>query len=232
LDVVNDMAIATGERLGRATEDYVKAIFKLEEVDKSVSTNVLADVVGVSPAAVTKAVHQLTKHGLATHEPYRGVSLTAAGRRLALEMIRHHRLLETFLHDILGYAWDEVDPEAEHLEHHISEKFEAAIDKLLGYPRFDPHGDCIPEPNGEVPPQRGRSLADADAADRVVVVRVRDKNPEALQYLGRLGMHVGCVVDVVEKQPFRGPLTLRIDARDCVVGRELAGEVFVEACSP
>lgn len=229
---VNNMATATSQRLGRATEDYIKAIFKLEVGGAPVSTNSLAETVGVSAAAVTKAIQQLAKKDLASHEPYHGVSLTAAGRKVALEIIRHHRLLETFLHDILGYSWDEVDAEAERLEHHISEKFEAAIDKLLGYPSFDPHGDPIPELDGHMSPRRGHSLAEAAEAETVRIIRVRDRDSEVLQYLGRLGMHVGAVVKVIEKHPFHGPLTVRVDSHDRVVGREVAGSVFVERCEP
>ncbi|MFQ5462667.1 MAG: metal-dependent transcriptional regulator [Phycisphaerae bacterium] len=227
------MALTTGPRLGRATEDYIKAIFELEErglnePGRAVSTNRLAEVIGVSPAAASKAVRQIAQKQLAVYEPYRGVSLTEAGRMVALEIIRHHRLLETFLHEILGYSWDEVDEEAERLEHHISEKFEAAIDRLLGYPSFDPHGEPIPERSGAMGPRRGTSLADASTEEWLVVVRVRDRDPEVLQYLDRVGMRVGTVFEVIEKQPFCGPLTLRIDEHDRVVGRELAGHVFVE----
>lgn len=222
------MRVATSPGLGQASEDYIKAIFKLEEKGRSVSTNSLADVVGVSPAAVTKAVQQLARKKLVSYEHYHGVSLTQSGRKVAVEMIRHHRLLETFLHNVLGYTWDEVDSEAERLEHHISEKFEAAIDKMLGYPSFDPHGDPIPEHNGRMSARRGKSLADAETAERVSVVRVRDRHPQALQYLNNLGMRVGTVIEVIDKQPFHGPLTLRIDSIDHVVGRELAGHVFVE----
>ncbi len=222
------MTVATSPGLGQANEDYIKAIFKLEEKGRSVSTNNLADVVGVSPAAVTKAVRQLARKKLVNHEPYHGVWLTQAGRRVALETIRHHRLLETFLHDVLGYTWDEVDSEAERLEHYVSEKFEAAIDRVLNYPSVDPHGDPIPRPDGHMGPRRGRSLADIEANETVVIVRVRDRDPEALQYLYRLGMRVGTVMEVIGKQPFHGPLTLRIDSKNHVVGRERAGHVFVQ----
>ena len=226
------MSVLTSPRLGRATEDYIKAIFKLEEKGRAVCTNRLADVIGVSAAAVTKAVRQLARKDLASYEPYHGVSLTASGRRVALEIIRHHRLIETFLHDILGYSWDEVDAEAERLEHHISEKFEAAIDRLLGYPSFDPHGDPIPEPSGAMDPRRGTSLSDTPAAETVRVIRVRDSDPEVLQYLTRLGVRVGSVIQVIERHPFRGPLRLRIDGREHTVGLEVAGCVFVEPRKP
>lgn len=216
------------EKLGRATEDYVKAIFKLQEKHRPVSTNRVADKLDVSPAAVTKAFRVLVRKGLVDHEPYHGVSITPAGRSAALEIIRRHRLLETFLHDVLGYSWDEVDAEAEQLEHHISAKFEAAIDRLLGFPSLDPHGDPIPDRDGAVSALRGTSLAESKSADTVVVVRVRDRNPAALQYLAGIGVHVGAVIEIVEIQPFSGPLTLRIDAHDRVVGRELADYVFVD----
>jgi DtxR family Mn-dependent transcriptional regulator len=215
-------------RLGRAREDYLKAIFKLQErFQHKVPTNKLAEELKVSPAAVTKAVKHLSKDGLANYKPYSGVSLTEEGRSSALEIIRHHRLLELFLHDILGYSWDEVDEEAERLEHHISEKFEASIDRLLNYPKIDPHGDPIPSLDGKVASRHGKSLADCEESEVVVVVRVSDSNSEALQYLDRLAMHPDAVVEIVEKQPFDGPLTLRINSSDHVVGRELASYVSV-----
>ena len=218
----------TGKRLGRATEDYLKAIYHLEEKGRAVSTSSLSELIGVSPPAVTKAIRQLADKGLVRYVPYKGVALADEGRRIALEMVRHHRLLETFLHDVLGYSWDEVDAEAERLEHHISEKFEAAIDKLLDYPLFDPHGDPIPRMDGRMNTPIARSLVDCEPGERVEIVRVRDRDPDALQYLGRLAMHVGAVLDVVERQPFHGPLTLRVNEREYAIGRELAGLVFVK----
>lgn len=214
------------QHFGQAAEDYLKAIFKLQG-DKPVSTNRLAEALNVSPAAVTKAVRQLADKDLVVHRPYRGVSLTADGRKAALEILRHHRLLERFLHDVLGYGWDEVDEEAERLEHHISEKFEARIDRLLNYPKFDPHGDPIPSEDGEIADQPGRPLADCEREDTVVVLRVKDGDPAVLQYLQGLGMRLGARIEVLDKQPFHGPLTLRIDSADRSIGRELAAHVFV-----
>ncbi len=218
----------TEQRPGQATEDYLKAIYRLEEKGRAVSTGSLSEMLGVSPPAVTKAIRQLSHKGLVRYVPYKGVALADAGRAIALEIIRHHRLIETFLHEVLGYSWDEVDAEAERLEHHISEKFEAAIDKLLDYPRFDPHGDPIPRMDGRIHQSTARSLTECNPGDCVEIVRVRDRDPEALQYLGRLAMRVGAVLDVIEKQPFQGPLTLRVNHREHAIGRELAGLVFVK----
>jgi DtxR family Mn-dependent transcriptional regulator len=219
---------ATDQRPGQATEDYLKAIYRLEEKGRTVSTSSLSEVLGVSPPAVTKAIRQLSRKGLVRYVPYKGVALADAGRAIALEIVRHHRLIETFLHQVLGYSWDEVDAEAERLEHHISEKFEAAIDKLLDYPRFDPHGDPIPRMDGRIHQSTARSLTECKPGDRVEIVRVRDRHPDALQYLGRLAMRVGAVLDVIEKQPFQGPITLRINDQQRAIGRELAGLVFVK----
>ncbi len=222
------MTAATGPQLGQSTEDYLKAIFKLEELGP-VGTSCLAEALDVSAAAVSKSVQQLAERGYVNHRPYRGVSLTAKGRKVALEIIRHHRLLELFLHDVLGYGWHEVDAEAERLEHHISEEFEARIDRLLNYPSIDPHGDPIPSREGHFEPRTGKPLADCEAGDGVMILRVCDRNPEALKYLGRRHLRPGTLVKIVEVQPFNGPLTLQTALETFSIGKELAGYVFVKA---
>ncbi len=223
------MTDRTRPELGQSAEDYLKAIFKLRQGDEPVATNTLADALRVTPAAVTKAMGQLAKKRLVNHRPYHGVSLTRGGRRAALSIIRRHRLLEQFLHDVLGYGWDEVDAEAEQLEHHVSEEFVARVDRLLNYPSIDPHGDPIPSHDGTFTPRQGKPLADCDQADTVIILRVSDGDPRRLQFLDRLGMHPGAAVEVIDKQPFEGPLTLRINSIDHAIGRELAGTVFVRS---
>lgn len=213
----------------QAVEDYLKAIYELQEDQETVSTTALSSHLNTSPAAATKMVKQLAEQQLVAHTPYYGARLTAAGSAVALEVIRHHRLLELYLHEMLGYSWDEVDAEAERLEHHISEAFEARIDRLLDYPDTDPHGDPIPGPDGSITPPRGERLSEAEPGERVVVLRVRDSDPEVLRYLARIGVHLGAGITVCEKQPFNGPLTLVIGDTTHSVGRELAGQVFVEA---
>lgn len=225
------MAISVEERLGGSTEDYIKAIFKLEDERGAASTTGLAERLRVSPAAVTKAVRVLADKRLANHRPYRGVSLTAAGKRVALEVIRRHRLLERFLHDVLGYGWDEVDVEAERLEHHVSDEFIARIDRLLNYPGFDPHGDPIPSFQGTLTPRVEKPLVECAEPGGFVLVRVRDGDPQVLRYLDSLGLRLGTTIEVVEKQPFDGPFALRVHVGDQVVdrtvGHELAKNVFV-----
>lgn len=222
-----------GERVfSQAVEDYVKAIYKLQCRREVVSTNALAKQMGTSPAAATKMIKNLSSLRLAEHTPYYGVRLTTAGEKVALEVIRHHRLLELYLHQALGYSWDEVDAEAEKLEHHISEEFEDRIDRMLDYPRTDPHGDPIPTREGTIAPDRGKPLSDSEPGDTLIVRRVQDSDPEALRYLKRMGVELQSVVAVMEKQPFNGPLTVEIDGKTHTLGRELAGHVFVESYEP
>lgn len=213
--------------LGQSAEDYLKAIFKLQQADGAVSTSSLACTLAVSPAAATKAVQLLAAKKLIHYRPYHGVTLTEKGRKAALKIVRHHRLLELFLHDVLGYSWDEVDAEAERLEHHISDEFVARIDRLMNYPQLDPHGDPIPTRDGTLAKCSGRALADCHPQERVVIDRVRDKDPRILQFLGQMGVRPGVVIEIVARQPFNGPLTLRIGSEDHAVGCELAGNVFV-----
>lgn len=211
----------------QAVEDYVKAVYKLQQECESVSTSALARRMKTSPAAATKMIQYLADNHLLDYTRYYGARLTPAGEKVALEIIRHHRLLELYLHQALGYEWDEVDAEAEKLEHHISEEFEERIDRILDYPDTDPHGDPIPTRDGRIAPRRGAPLADAEPGDSLVVLRVRDSDPEVLRYLARIGLRLRVTVDVAEKQPFNGPLLVHVAGETHSIGRELAGHVFV-----
>ena len=215
----------------QAMEDYLKAIYSLQQDNEVVSNNSIAQAVGTSPAATTKMVKQLAENRLIDHAPYQGVRLTPAGEKIALEIVRHHRLIELYLHEALGYDWDQVHAEAEKLEHHISEEFEARIDKLLNFPLHDPHGDPIPMRDGTIAAPRGTALDIANEGELLVISRVRDSSSEALRFLHQLGMRLGTVVEVLEKQPFNGPITLKIGDKTQTIGRELAGHVFVESCA-
>lgn len=221
-----------GRVFSQAVEDYVKIIYKLGRNEQAVSTTELARAMGTTPAAATKMIKQLAEQKLTNHTPYHGVRLTPVGEKIALETIRHHRLLELYLHQSLGYGWDEVDAEAEKLEHHISEEFEARIDRMLGSPERDPHGDPIPTRDGVMPPARGTSLADAEAGQTLLVVRVSDRSAEVLRYLAGIGIEIEAVVEVTGKQPFNGPLTVRIGGTTHALGRELAGHVYAERQAP
>ena len=194
------------------------------------ATTTLASSLKVSPAAVTKMMRRLTAMRLVNHSRYRGVRLTTAGRKVALEIVRHHRLLELYLTQALGYPLDRVHAEAEILEHAISEDFEESIDRLLGYPELDPHGDPIPTRSGSVPKALGAMLSNAEAGDKLVVCRVSDANVELLRYLVSLGLVPQATVEVVEKLPFGGPVKVRVGAAaaEHFVGGEAARHVFVE----
>src|SRR2546421_1177204 len=180
----------------QAVEDYVKAIYKLQNAEETVSTTDLARKMGGSAAAATKMIKHLAAVKLIDYTPYYGVRLTEGGEKVALEIIRHHRLLELYLHQALGYDWDEVDAEADKLEHHISEEFEARIDKLLDYPSTDPHGDPIPTRDGSIAALRGKPLSDSEPGDKLVIRRVRDSDPDVLRYLARIGMRLETPVEV------------------------------------
>lgn len=224
------MSGETERVFSQAVEDTLKIIYKLQQEEKTVSTTELARKMKTSAAYATKMIKHLAENKLIDYTRYRGVRLSPAGERIALEILRHHRLLELYLHQALGYGWDEVDAEAEKLEHHISEEFEDRIDRMLDYPHTDPHGDPIPTRDGRIAPQRGTPLDGSEPGETLVILRVRDSNPEALRYLRQLEMQLGTVIEILEKQPFNGPLTLKIGDKTHAIGRELAGHVFVERC--
>lgn len=219
----------SGSNQTAAIEDYVKAIYALESrTGQAVATNALAERLGVTPGSVSNMVRRLTALGLVVHVPYRGVSLTARGRRLALEVLRHHRLLELFLAEELGMPWDRVHREAEVLEHVISEELEGLIAAKLGNPRRDPHGDPIPTPALEVDEADTKSLAVLEKGARGVFVRVSDSDPDMLRYLGERGITPGAAFEVLDRQPFGGPLFVRFGDLSHALGIALAAAMRVE----
>jgi DtxR family Mn-dependent transcriptional regulator len=227
---IDDPHVPTKDELpqvSRAMEDYLKAVYRLREVDKQVTTQRLADELGVTGPSVTNMVKRLAEMHLLSHTRYHGVDLTPAGEKIALEIIRHHRLLELYLAETLGYPWDEVHAEAERLEHHVSDELEARMDSALGYPTTDPHGDPIPSAEGVIPEVAVTRLLDASPGEEATVVRVSDRDPEQLRYLGGLGLYPGVCVTVVEVLPFDGPLRLLIAGKEHIIGRPLAAAVFV-----
>lgn len=193
------------------------------------STNALAEQLGLAAPSVTSMVKRLAGLGLLEHRPYGGVWLTGKGRKVALEIIRHHRLIETYLQDKLGLAWDEVHEEAEELEHVLSERLERRVAEALGHPSRDPHGDPIPGPDGRLELSPLEPLAELGAGQRATVVRVASSDPEVLRYLGGRGITPRASLLVRAVEPFLGPLTVELDGRAYVLGRELAGQIFVEA---
>jgi DtxR family Mn-dependent transcriptional regulator len=192
-------------------EDYLKAIYLIQQRGDTVSTSLLSEQLGgLKPGSVTGMIKKLAECNLITHTPYQGVQLTAAGEKVALEVLRHHRLIELYLVEALGYSWDEVHEEAEALEHYISEKFEARIAALLGQPAFDPHGDPIPTPEGEVPPSHAVRLTDLPVGAWAEIVRVSDQSADRLRYLSSLALMPGAHVQVTAVEPFDGPISVRI----------------------
>ena len=210
-------------------QDYAKSIFELQTRSAgAVSTNALAERLGVTPASASGMVRKLDELGLVTHHRYKGVLLTAEGRRLALEVIRHHRLLESFLATSLGVPWDRVHDEAEVLEHVLSEELEELIAAKLGHPTHDPHGDPIPSVDLKLEERPSESLAALDAGARGVLVRVPDSEPEMLRYLSQRGIAPGDAFEVIERQPFDGPLFVRFGSDVHVLGGSLARAMRVE----
>lgn len=213
--------------LSQAVEDYLKAIFKLQADEKGVSTTRLAEAMEVSSASATNMIKRLAEMGLVDHQSYKGAKLTGSGRKIALEIIRHHRLLELYLLEVMGYSWDEVHDEAEKLEHHISERFEDKIAELLGDPTHDPHGDPIPTKDGIMPKMDEQPLIQAKESQTYIIGRVKDQDPERLRYLEKEGLLPGVQLTIKEKAPFNGPLTLLVEDEEKVIGQDLAKTIFV-----
>ena len=218
--------------LSPAIEDYLKSIYKLQQSgnpEQRVTTSVIAERLKVSAASATNMIKKLAEMHLLVHAPYQGVELTSAGEKIALETIRHHRLIELYLAEALGYSWDQIDAEADRLEHAISEEFEDRIDKALGYPTVGAHGEPIPTKQGQIEDLEYFRLSDLAIGQPAVIRRVSDHNPEMLRYMEHLGLQLGTRVEVREKAPFGGPLQLQIDAgKEKSLGLEVAHNIFVD----
>ena len=208
--------------VSNAVQDYAKAIWSLgQRDDMPVSTSALSERLHVSPASASAMVKRLESMGLVEREPYHGVQLTRAGDRVALEVLRHHRLLELYLAEALGMSWDRVHEEAEVLEHAISPELSELIATKLGDPTHDPHGDPIPTRDGHIDEVPTRSLADLEPGDRGLFVRVSDSDPDMLRYLAERGIAPGDRFEVLEREPFEGPLTVRFADGTHVLGGAL-----------
>ncbi len=219
--------------LSEAVENYLKTVYELEQAGGRVSTNALAEKLGVKPGSVTGMLKKLSEERprLVNYERHHGVSLTPAGRKIALEVIRHHRLIELYLQHALGYSWDEVDAEAERLEHVISEEFEDRIAAMLGQPEYDPHGDPIPAKDGTLRKRVTPGLSELEVGQAARVARVRDDDPALLRYLADLGIVPDATLFVAERGPFGGPLHVRVgrpDATPHALSREVSDQIYVE----
>ncbi|TDI83365.1 MAG: metal-dependent transcriptional regulator [Caldithrix sp.] len=211
----------------QAVQDYLKIIFKLANNGKAVSTNAIAERMQISQASVTGMIKKLSDLKLTIHRPYYGVELTKTGRKIALEIIRHHRLLELYLAEALGYSWDRVHNEAEKLEHVISEEFEDKMAKILGNPTADPHGAPIPSKDGEMEERTLVPLTAAEVGQKVLVKQVSDNDPEMLRYLGEIGIFPEVKLHILEKAPFGGPLLIKIGEKQHHLGEKLTNNIFV-----
>jgi DtxR family transcriptional regulator, Mn-dependent transcriptional regulator len=214
--------------LTAAVQDYAKAIYTLQSRHGAASTNDLAALLEVRPASVSGMLRKLSELGLVEHERYRGVRLTERGRSVALEVIRHHRLVELFLVESLGMTWDEVHAEAEVLEHALSEELEELIAKKLGDPTVDPHGDPIPTRELELAETSALPLTELEPGEHATFVRVSDSDPEMLRFLGERDIVPGTQLELVERQPFDGPLFVRSGGELHVLGATLARAMRVE----
>jgi DtxR family Mn-dependent transcriptional regulator len=210
-----------------AIQDYLKEIYKLEAAGRRATTSALAEVLEVSPPSVTAMLKKLATLGLVEHERYHGATLTEPGERVALEVIRHHRLLEQYLVETLGLSIDAVHAEADRLEHALSEELEAHIDRTLGFPTRDPHGDPIPDAELKVAVQDLTPLSKLEAGTKATVERVPDGDGELLRYLSKLKLTPGSRLEVRESAPFDGPLTVRVGGADHAISRELAAQISV-----
>ncbi|MGW8251831.1 MAG: metal-dependent transcriptional regulator [Anaerolineales bacterium] len=220
------------ENLTQSIEDYLKAIYELTLNQGRASTNQIAQRMGVKPASVTGMLKRLAANDppLLDYHKHRGVALTAEGERVALELIRHHRLLELYLHEQLGYAWDEVHDEADRLEHVISEEFEERIARMLGDPLQDPHGDPIPSRDLQLMPDEWVQLADLRMGNKAIVQRVLNDDPQLLRYLDSIGLIPHARLRVVDYSGFDGNLRLNITGEDnpIVLGPRVTRQVYVE----
>jgi DtxR family transcriptional regulator, Mn-dependent transcriptional regulator len=208
-------------------EDYLKAVWMLQQAESPVATSRIAERLGLTPAAVTAMVKRLDEQGLVRHEPYYGVRLTASGELAALRIIRRHRVLELFLVETLGYDWDGVHAEAERLEHAASDELIDRLARLLGEPDRDPHGNAIPTASGEMDRSRYPALADLAPGEPRQILEVEIEEPEQLRYLGSLSLRPGAEVTVTEKSPFEGPVSVEVNGERAVISHQLAQRIRV-----
>jgi len=214
--------------LSEAIQDYLKEIYKLQAAGGRATTTAIARAMGVAPSSVTAMLKKLAALGLAEHARYRGVTLTEAGERVALEVVRHHRLLEQYLAETLGLSIDAVHAEADRLEHVLSDELEARIDRSLGYPTHDPHGHPIPDAALNLEPSELRPLAELEPGEEATVRRVPDGDADVLRYLSTLSLVPGQRVELRSSAPFGGPLTVLVVGVEHAISRELAAEIGVQ----
>lgn len=217
--------------ISNSAQDYLKVIYELQKGHvpvPSVNTSLVAEKMRVAAASATNMVKKLAEMHLVEHKPYQGVVLTVLGEKVALEIIRHHRLLELYLTENLGFRWDQVDEEAERLEHVISEEFEDRIDEALGFPTSDPHGSPIPTKEGGVTEGDYQLLSNIKVGQKACIQEVNDRDPEMLRYMASLGLKPEVYLVVMERAPFNGPIVIKvIGEKEQTLGQEVADQIYV-----
>jgi DtxR family Mn-dependent transcriptional regulator len=213
-----------------SVEDYLKAIYKLEAQNETVpvSTGEVARSMDVSPASASNMIKRLGDLDFLTYEAYEGATLTDHGRKVALEVIRHHRLLELYLKEVMGFEWGEIHDEAERLEHHISERFEDRIEEMLGHPTRDPHGHPIPSRDGIVDELPTHTLADLEPGTSARIDQISDEDADLLHLLEQRGLMPGVAVEVVDARPLEGLLVVAVDGTEQLIGHPVAEKVYVD----
>jgi len=221
--------------LSRSTEDYLKAIYVLETGSGAAQTSAIAELLDVAPPSVSGMLRRLAEVGLLEHVPYRGVQLTERGRLVALKMVRRHRILESYLMSKLGYDWDTVHDEAERMEHAVSDELIERMAMALGNPQYDPHGHPIPTARGEIEQPQHVPLSEVPVGQSAEFRMVSDREPDRLRYIASLGLKPGVVFQVLARQPFQGPVTIRLAGQvheQCVIGHELARSMWCAVRMP
>lgn len=220
--------VVMATKVSSVIEEYLETIYRLQEKSGVARTSDLVKMLNVAPGTVTNTVERLEKESLVVHEPYKGVKMTEKGYRTALRVIRKHRLSECLLTDILNLEWDKAHDAACQLEHGVSDEVAKKIEKALGHPRTCPHGNPIPTECGGVIEEGSQPLAESNLQDKGIIVKITDENPDLLQYLDRLGLRPETPLEVVEKAPFSGPITVRVKEKDYALSREIASIIRVK----
>lgn len=208
-------------------EDYLKYIYHIQSAEKRVNTSSLAGTLNISPASVSEMINKLSKKGWITNTPYKGFQLTKEGEKISLALIRKHRLLEVFLHQHLNYEWDEVHEEAELLEHVCSDNFINKLEEYLGYPKFDPHGDAIPDKNGKIRESNNFILSAGKAGNDYIITKVDDTSDEILKYLSKIGLRLNTKIHINEKLEFDGSVLISIGNKKQLLSSVMVEHIFV-----
>jgi DtxR family Mn-dependent transcriptional regulator len=219
--------VRTVPELTAPVEDYLKAIYELESAGTAAETNAIATILDIAPASVSGMIRRLADQGLITHERYHGARLTPAGRKAALKTLRRHRVIEAYLTTALGFSWDRVHDEAERLEHAASDELIDRMAAAIGEPETDPHGAPIPNRDGTFEERAAVPLSTLEPGDSAKVARVSDKDADRLRYLAELGIVPDATIDVVAREPYGGPIALRVGAASRTIGPELAEQILV-----